>query len=94
MSYNGKLVIDVDYDDPIILNVTINDSDGLLTGYTAYCVFDGMVRREINNGTVEVPIGVLIGDKLRIQLLFTKDHFKYYSLNILTALLNRVIRRK
>lgn len=92
MAYNGKFIIDVDYIDPIILRFIYDDSGGLLTGYTRYCIFDGTVKREIIDGTVEIPECVLIGEKLRIQLMFTKDQQRYYSLNILTARLNKVIR--
>ena len=92
MAYNGKLVIDIEDDDPIVLNLSYSDSDGLLTGYTRYCIFDGMIKRPIIEDSVEVPREVLIGESLRIQLFFNKDRLKYYSLNIITAKLNRIIR--
>lgn len=92
MAYDGKLVIDIEDDDPIILNLLYSDSDGLLTGYTRYCIFDGMIKRPITDDEVEIPREVLIGERLRIQLFFKKDRLKYYSLNIITAKLNRIIR--
>lgn len=91
MAYNGKIIIDVEDDDPIILRFIYDDSGGLLEGYEAYCVFDSAIRRKVIDDMVEVPIDVLIGDRIRIQLMFCKENKRFYSLNILTLKLNKVI---
>ena len=92
MTNNGLSAItqgDINSD---ILMFAMVDSDALLEGYRVYCVFDGAVRREVIDGEVIVPVDVLIGNKARFQLLFLKNDARFYSLNILTLKLNKVIR--
>lgn len=91
MVNNGESTIDVDDIDPIILRFIYDDSGGLLEGYDAYCIFDTAIRRRVIDDMVEVPTDVLIGDRIRVQLMFCKDNRRFYSLNILTFMLNNVI---
>lgn len=91
MTTDEPIAIAVGDNESDVLRVIYSDSDGLLTGYTPYAVFDGMVRRELTDNKVTIPKNVMIGTKLRVQLMFVKDNMKFYSLNILTIRLNRVI---
>lgn len=93
MENTGQSDSDDDEDESYIIRAVFVDSGGLLTGYTPYAIFDGTVRREIVDGEVEIPVDVLIGDKIRFQLMFTKDSLRFYSLNILSFRLNKVISR-
>ena len=79
---------DIHYD---VIEFTYIDSDGLLEGYDSYCVFDSAIKRKVIDGLVEIPADVLIGDRIRIQLMFCKENKRFYSLNILTFKLNKVI---
>ena len=72
--------------DTIILHFTVNDSGGLLSGFTGYCVLDSKERIEIENDEVELAIEDIKCDRLRFQLCYAKEGQRFYSLN--TAFLN------
>ena len=76
-----------------IIDMTYIDSENLLSGYSVYAIFDNCIRREVVDDKVVIPTDVLIGNRIRFQLMFCKDNERFYSLNVLQLELNKVIRR-
>lgn len=93
MKYDGQMTVTAGDNESDVLHFTFIDPDRLLDGYDAYCIFDSTVKRELVDNCVTIPKSVMIGVKLRLQLMFCKDSMRFYSLNILTVKLNKVISR-
>ena len=74
------------------ISMTYIDSSHALEGYRVFAIFDNCIKREIIDDRVTIPTDVLIGDRIRFQIMFCKDNSRFYSLNVLQLKVNKVIR--
>lgn len=90
MTYEGE--IQTAEEDAFFLYFTFNDSQGLLDGFSPYCVYEDGTKVPIQ-GTIEIPDSLIkqYCGRLIVQLRFDKEEERFYSLNTLRINLNKIL---